>query len=72
MEITRLRRPEGGHSGIGVSVGVFLLAGGNPTSQTFTESLYLHFYCCFLDINPLLTLNIHSFFLESLFQFPPL
>ena len=53
-------------------MGVFSLAGGNPTSQTFAKLLYLHFDC-FLDVDSLFAPTINSFFLESLFfQFPPL
>ena len=57
--------------GIGAFVGVFSLAGGDPTPQTLAKSLYLHIDR-FLDADPLFAPTINSFFLESLFQFPPL
>ena len=48
-------------------MGVFSLARGNPTSQTFADWPYLHTRSRFLDSNPLFASTIHLFFLESLF-----
>ena len=60
MEITRLRRPEGKVLSNWAFVGAISLAKKNPTSQTFAEWLYLHFYCCFLYVNPFFAPTIHS------------